>query len=863
MCIVKIGFFLFYFHMVRFGNSIISVEQSSKIHRAIEQFVNVSQVSINDESVSPHIYNVSFCNEQKTNKCFSFNIYAHSLSVNKYEASMSKLNIFYVCASCMFAVWTKNWLFILIKKLPLFYYSKLMNSEHTNAIKIKFKKKYQIELLKILEFVNKFIRVLSILKNIEPHSVLSNETIVLQTLYVLKLKMYYFEIFYEDFSSLENTDDVFIRECLDIINAFQSFILTNCQEKDAPLSEESKRDKRKLFGYTISVVNFEHSSTKMLNALETIFNLNFELFNSCLVPQILLKVLIFKDSARTHALADETGNANIYLKNGKSISISKMFLRVSEKYDIEEIYFYMKSLMGIIMKLILSKTELLLSTTVEVTCAMKTFRDIQAFLTPEKYPSDIIDFFDYLVSASELPVSIIISKIRHDNREKYNHIELLNISNDVSLENFMQQISMIDDHLACFTELFHFLRSVLERPYIPLIANKNNRQFILPTLKQIITRDHNCGFIDSVYMLCLKIVVTLEYVNHVEMDKKERTKFMQKVSVYFGTLKKYFLTIVETKRIGNHNVLKIAYDAAIVLVNMKFEKEILHLENHYRTVYWLMTVLNGYGIAYCSTPPNRFGYMLYDNVKLFALLNLNKNGKMNTDTAKIIGIAPETFDELPRLDYDYLNLKKLYEEFVKKSLVFHTYENIIKFYWKGEKKSIAQFYSHVMSPIALNSRFLYAFYDLYFKFHIAAFYYEIDLLYQGYLKNQNSINLNYEKINVYKSKVARFSEENFPEFLRPFIIKLKMFALSLLNHVNLSPDNMKFLSKQFAQEIKEWHIEFESEAIKQSNPKECFLRGKNVSEFINLIIKAESTLNMFFNKYYVVLHKYDDDEIVV
>lgn len=92
------------------------------------------------------------------------------------------------------------------------------------------------------------------------------------------------------------------------------------------------------------------------------------------------------------------------------------------------------------------------------------------------------------------------------------------------------------------------------------------------------------------------------------------------------------------------------------------------------------------------------------------------------------------FTELNSMKFDDANLipaynnfdsHDLYKQYHKKSKLISKYQNIIKIYWKGEKKNIKQLFKHATSQIKFNSRFFYQLYYVIFKFYITAYYFEI------------------------------------------------------------------------------------------------------------------------------------------
>lgn len=858
ICLKRCFFLLLCFKTIQFGNSTMTEEQKERIIIAIHRQVSISQVNDNDKSVSPYIYEISISDESDASVNFFIRIHAYDLLFDK-NSTRNKLNGLNICANCAFAIWTKNTLFYLIKGIPLFYHTEIINDEHGYEVKNNFENIYKDELNNILLFVNKFINVLNTLINVKLHAVLSNETIVLQTLYGLKFKIYHFQSFYEDSDEKENTDDVLIRGCLDVINTFQSFIITNCEE-NYRLSEEIIHEKEELFGYSIADVAFHLSYEKDFK----IFNIfGYDLLNFCDYSNMLLKGIVVDD----YVLSVEVGLSEVTSENRKSMTIIDMFSRTSKQYELEEIYFYMKSLVGVIMAIIQNRVQhILVKNEIDPNKYKKMFRNLKKYFTFENILVDVHDLFDYLVSASELPSAIILKKIDDDIMERYDHVIkpcMHDNGYSIPLEDFIHLMMKYD--FKCFNELYKFLQSIYDRHYIPLIVDANKREYIRPVFEsypsnyiylnyrrtpQITASTSNCSYIDSIYKMCLEIITSIVSAVNSSVGSINSTIFLHEACVHFKTMEKYFLITFEQKQFNDLNILKIVYNSAIILVNMKCMDKVIDLESYKRTVYLVMTELNSYGIAYCSTPPDRLRFMLYDNIDTLALLDDAKHNVIKNEIRETLHIERGEFDKLPQFDHRYFDLQYLYTEFVERSVVIHTYGDIVQFYWKGEKKNFKQFYNYVTSNITLNSRFLYVFYDLYFKFHIAAVYVEIYGLYQDYLKNKNCMNLDDDKVSSYKSNIEKFSVNYFPKFLWHSIIRLKNFALNLVACVKSSSENMEFISKQILEEIETWHIIIKPENTKKFietdvlDTKINSMRKEKDPEFISLIINEQSTIQI-------------------
>lgn len=762
---IKVCFFLFFcFEMIQFGNSNLSEEDIKEIKETISSLINVLPIrnyGNKGKSLNPYFREVFITNDRGStyNSVFSVKIYTYNLTDSKKQPTMYKLNCFNICMNCNFAIWIKHFLYNSFKHLPWFNRNEILNNKSTN----KFLK--PIEYIETSRFkylddlIDRFISILLTLINLDPLIVLSNETTVLQTLFILKIKIYYITLLNENNNTELNNGDTVIRESFFVINTLQSFIILNCGE-EMSLSKEPTKDKQVLFGYTI---NFKYLTNLIAPFLKAVryFNLETQRYN-CSAEQMLLLNLQKSETD----LSYEIKNVMIATDDETINHMIDFITRVQKSHDAVEMYRDLNSILNAIIKIIHRKIKMfLLGKDNKITNdTILCFQHLKNKFKPEKFPKDLLNYFGRF--AVELRPdtypSSVIEIIETTYYEKFRKVKLSESSPNSHLSKFIDEIVEYEEDFACFNQFFEFLKSKIDRQLIPFSIGAGKR-IVQPSnnvQQNFIVR---CNFIEIMYTACLRLAFDIHDAGNLYL--RSRFNILSMVCMHFDRLKKYFLKTTEG-HINDKNILRISYNAAIILVNLNCSEMGLHVDNYERPVYFIMTELNDFGLKYCNTDGR--GYMLYNNIDFNVVDN---SDLIKNNISKLLGVSVKTLDVLP--NHEHFSLKHLYTNFISKSIVIKKYNSVIKFRWKGETKTIEEIYIHATSLITLNPQFLYEFYNVFFLFYIAAFYYEIEKFFNDLITNKKG-----DK-NVFDESVDSFSEIYFPTKFQKFIKKIKNVALSL------------------------------------------------------------------------------------
>lgn len=887
------GYFLFILCVTKIQIGVLYIPdvQKAKVIDVVANKIHVLPVAQNnaERSVDRFFSNIFIEREERQEKII-IKIYTRNNSSTLYNFDVTfsptyKLNVLYTCMNCEFGRWITHALFDLIKYLPVYYQTEFKFDGYGREFEKKFNA-MNVKLRILAENIDRFIQILFTLIYVEPHTVSSNETTVLHALYALKFKIKYFETLHNKFEnrtfdiknkSLDKvkgsnrTDNVVIAECLKVINAVRKFVFTNCHSYDSEFFPESTTDKKIFNAYSVKSNNNENDFINALLDTAADLQLVHSPENRCSTDQFLLKSVVMQNKntyyyTNPYGVSYIIGEATVFLAGEKvPTTVNGILERIQLSYDIELIFFYQKSVLNTIMEVVYSKIKALFARSLYLSV------DSQEYLLkireklkthPGAFPKSLTDYFDCLVSASTLPINHILQTLNNLKRTATDWFSSIQLptSIDFSLDEFLDIIIERERDFACFNEMFEFLSEEYDRNYMPFLVESSVRHFIRPTKNRDIVGDitdnsNECNYIDRMYSLCAEITFALNNAENYDTNSAEGDDCMWQADEKFQRAKRYFLMTLDSGT-KDHNILKIAYDSLMTIINVKVLDKTSYSDNYKRAVYLLMAELNEYFLKYCVCPRERFGLSIFQN------RNISDIGDRRVTENVISRFLQKPLEALhrPITDYSYLDLHDFFSNSVRKSNVITRYESVIMYYWKGEKTNFNEMYGHVDSRTALNFRFFYSFYDFFFKFYIAAYYFEVNEFFI-YLKTEmrKNIDILREPItdtNVieYKETVGKFSEIYFPKTLRPFIVNIKCFSKELIDD-GITIEHKEYMSKQIEKEFNAFFI-----VIERNNKNTSNVNEKHVKADLLFIINELVTLvkNVFHQ--YLMLHKYNENE---
>lgn len=265
-----------------------------------------------------------------------------------------------------------------------------------------------------------------------------------------------------------------------------------------------------------------------------------------------------------------------------------------------------------------------------------------------------------------------------------------------------------------------------------------------------------------------------------------------------------------------------------------------------------MKMLMSRGLEYCT--PKNSNCILHHYINTFDLEN-NKQIKKILTTFFNRSVHDFTINDLNKssvceTDYDYFNIRYLYENFIETSNVITQYKTCIQFTWKGLPYSLSDLFQNAQSDF-IYPNVLRTLYDMFFKFYVSVVYWRIKKVLIS--TNLNVIQKKFEKISTCYPLVNDY----FPEEIKPFIIDIK----SVLTFTEMSNINTQDAMNQLTRRIEKvdkllntFNIILNLSCKKKkwlsdinlfSCPKSCDIFSKELSAKVKFVTDLFKKLNKF------------------
>ncbi|CAI6369184.1 unnamed protein product [Macrosiphum euphorbiae] len=752
-------------------------------------------------------------------------IYMNYSSDEIHQKSLDlEVNAFYIYVNCKFSSWTIYELYYFVNKFPSFYSNTFPNSSIEKSVfSTEFEKLRDI-LENILIHIERYINELNTFINKKPKFSYYSDKSILDELLLLKLKLHYIT------TNRNLLDNTIIGMVLGTMNAIQRFLTINCN--DSPPNYEDPH----FYGYSIVKNNSETDIYNFLQLIEK-NDVKFDPENqtTCTIYEILLGSIAEK------IFYGATIQAEVSTTETKSIIFSDYLMDVLESYDIESISRYQRTVFNGIIQLIYTLIIILNANS-------KINENLNELCSPIieelKHIEDVPK--DFVICMNELSNLFLETAVKEDIIENINnHIESLNSKmkfdyttakiDDVQnkLLDTLKVISSKIGEFQCFNQYFkqsHYEHK--NRYYKPFTKNT---KIIETQTESEFYMESFCSFTKSIYKICFEITILNN--KGASSEKNSSLKLYTEVLNDFQAIKEYLFRLIRKMGTKNLELLKTASNIIIILENRNnYFRDIS--SNINRLAHIVMNELDRYGIKYCK--PGKYNFLHINNIYYSEFGNKNVITK---DINQFLADRPET-----KYNYNHFNLSFLYNKFVKESVVFPYYKDLIMVYWKGERINIEKF-SIIEGSYILNPDLLYAFFDIYFKYYVAAYLYELRHL------------CNFIKNNRYTSKnitTIDFEEEEFPEDLRSFIVKLK-YLEKLLVTIKEDEHKVKLVSKvdNLLQNIELQFDEFGFDFVYKIKQNESYTRTNLILISSDIPAKVKE-----FNNYYYLLINPKPQEIV-
>lgn len=689
--------------------------------------------------------------------------------IDKYRSNAVK---FFISMNCEFADWIQRKLLKFVKLFPTVY-SRISNfqSKYSNIF-YKSREKCLKYLSVVIKHTKRFINILLNFIKINSYNSMIDTGLV-KSLFSLQFKFNFIKTLHIEEN---NDDDPVITLILKTLNDFQHFVAYNCDIS-------SYDDNRNYLGYPMFILN--SSKVNIIQYLYQIREIDFETpYEQCDVNQMLLEDFV----ATQYFVSNDTSKLNISLDCG-SVEIKDIYKEASLSYNLYTIYWYQKIVFSAIMKLICYKTLEMLRCTqfvpVEITTGYNT---ILEFISPNfmNLPEKLVACFKRLAKKIELSpgdrssmtkaINDYLETIGKEKNEDCMTLTLPNFKVDITdeqlhlgLQEFMEEILEKIDSYKCFIYLFEFLHNQFGRYYV--IHNKNPKEVYSFMYEKLCKQDQvvgpvremnplarnevrhmesklddsdclednyleknqlgfvrmECQFVTDLYQLCFETIISLKMVRESYMNDSD--KYLRDIGKNISAVKKYISNLSEWHL--NRGLNTIVFD---LLPNIELLGESNLLDKYdsfLRLLYLGMTELNNYSIEHCR-PSKHSNYVLFDNFA-FGEVGLHKNIENRQEAFMwLLRQTRPKINELP-------TFKELYGYYKNGSNEFKSYDDKLRFYWKGEKATIGEIFANVEFAVS-SSFYVYALCDVFYKFSFATLLYNLVQLFgdfEAYTSNQN------------------------------------------------------------------------------------------------------------------------------
>lgn len=348
---------------------------------------------------------------------------------------------------------------------------------------------------------------------------------------------------------------------------------------------------------------------------------------------------------------------------------------------------------------------------------------------------------------------------------------------DVYAERLVTRILDRFDDISCAHEHFKSLRQETDMYCSPGVLTKRT---LLENIKRYeLQRGRDgaaraCGFVSAVYGLNSRARAEIDAFG----ARASARTVSDRVRGAFDEIKNVCAVVVK-REWTNYGLVKMAYDILVVLENLqtygrasRAKKAVLFLYERISDI--ITTELNAYSIEYCSASE-------LDNL-LSNYVDFNESADDRSALDNYISTFFEQRYNINKYDvnkwhceymvkstyFRYFNIDYLYTEFISNSEVVKYYGHRVLVYWNRRLQSIENIFLDARE-LTLSPQNLFALYDIYFKFYLAAIYYEFKMV----LKETSFKTLKKRFVDI-QNKLKTINIEFFPIELSPLISDLKI-----------------------------------------------------------------------------------------
>lgn len=662
-----------------------------------------------------------------------------------------------------------------------------------------------------------------------------------------------------------NTEEV-ICAVLEGLISVRRYMAVNCRQPDI----DSNRLPSQLFGYWIPPYSDDQLSMdssfiehylRIIGCVVKSMASSVSVPDSCIASQTLLKNFIKKCVYRPYSLNIQ--NSKIYvIGNGSEpnryTTLGEMHKRIEVSYDVELMYWYQHFVVSAIMKHLFIEVAAALNrdgALIEKTAVLVQKETVHMSKDEFNVPARIIEGFKILTATNEIRNSTdeFIHRF-NDYQQSLSDVELVydNYSGETSYDSakdeldvqkrvykFIQLILQHLDDFKCFQRHFKVVSHEHERYYMPFMGDK---QILVSNTGDTGDDTGVCDFVRNIYSAVYQI---LKFLKGNDSITDESDLLNSDIWDIVSSIKDYFIAVIESNT-KDVDMLRMAYNIAIILVKVKARSNyIVRFFKISRILSLIMAELDGYFMKHCTSYDTKL--LLINNAIFFDIF----------DKEFIKEFAIEYFHHIvPNFEtkfdsrYNYLDVYHLYFTFVSDAPVFELYGNRVKFYWERNVQNVKTFLKFLAENIVINPYWLFAFYDIYLKFYIAVFYFEMWQVMQN--TNLDNIKAGFKTL---KLCLRVIDYDHFPSELRPLINDINQ--LYVLSIGKLSDDYLSVMTKMktnIDQQFRKFNFIFTEKPTSQRSRRNIFLFG---NDFIYLP-SSEEKLRLLNNDFIVHVKNFNN-----
>lgn len=781
----------------------------------------------------------------------------HKIDICMYRASdisqqrlIDPVHALYTAVGCTVAQWTANKIYELVRSSPLFYQRKFHdNGIYTDAFIEHFQVSFKSFIWAIENNASLFMNALNNLIDTQPYGSYYKDMSVLENLTSLLVKIHFLIPIPQEPLLNDDIDTHFnvIRSLLEDIAAFQTYLSVNCWERP------NKNKDSQFTDFWVTAPRLAHVFIQETFYFSNVTNINLILNDEwkCLPRQIILANFVeYSPYDLISVNANDISNTYVFINDTPIGTIKDIFALINKSHNYNMIFWYQDSVINAIMKLLFHELVSKLNKDKSyLQYCLQKIRDIHNIIIKDstKFPAHLVKGFTVLRENAEKEHLLNIQELI-DFHDAIHNVKL-NISDerlvkDEYLHQLLKTIHLQINDFKCFQQSYRHLKYKYDKNDYRFT---NSNMLLFANYNSIPENNYRtCDFVMAIYSICYRGQMFNEEGIDNELDKM----YVKMTFVVLSTVRNYFLYIIK-KNIYHLGLLEMAYAIAPILLNAITKPDSLDLFVTKRIFNVIIAKLNLYGNQHCLTKKKN---LLFFNNNNFLEFGDNKSitKSINDFFQKFAENYTESHLRMVCNDlkmYNYINIKYLYKTFVEKSQFINQYENLIFFYWNGQKTTINNICKDIYT-FFVNSNHLFVFYDVHFKFYIAIVFIEIKRILIN--TNTKSIEKSLRKLN---NALNEFKHECFPQYLSPLITKIQTFLTfpkTLSTTDNVFAELHEYES-EIDNEFTELNVVFDKESIYSNNFSVNFSL-KNILKTIYSVINNElaakvKNLNNYFKTF--------------